>query len=309
MVSLHLCRSLPYAYIPNERSISTRLSDTAVYRTKCHTDPTVTHGDNVVNAVSKLANTISTFAGNRKNNANMTDLKTLAQMVQSLAEQNKHHMSLPVHAPRLPEVSDVKDVTHWATQPQAVRKLRVTTAVKSPSVCADHLLAQVGKPTPEVPETATSPSVLAAWLLTQMSEPAPRVPGAVESSSVQADELTARVNAFMKEEMHDAPVRVGIMPTVKSVLQRVPEETMNSQVIAERTRSKMKQAAVNQYLNKASGIIEDIGLIANRTHSQFPTTPTQALLVAALAISASFNAQHMTTNDYRAASSQNQHWR
>ena len=110
------------------------MSDTAAHRTKCHIDPTVTQGNSVVNVVSKLADTISTFAGNRENDANMTDLKTLAQTVQSLAEKNKYYASLPVHVPRLPEGLDVKDVARQATQPQAVREPRVTVAVKSPLV-------------------------------------------------------------------------------------------------------------------------------------------------------------------------------
>ena len=117
-----------------KKSKSTRLSDTAVHCTKCHTDPTVTQGNSMVNAVSKLADTISTFAGNRENDANMTDLQTLAQTVQSLAEKNKDHASLPVHAPRLPEVLAVKDVVPQDTQPQAVREPSVTKAVKFPSV-------------------------------------------------------------------------------------------------------------------------------------------------------------------------------
>ena len=69
-----------------KKSKSTRLSDTAVHHNNCHIDLTVTQGNSVVNAVSKLANTISTFTGNGKNNASMMDLKTLAQTVQSLAE-------------------------------------------------------------------------------------------------------------------------------------------------------------------------------------------------------------------------------
>ena len=51
--------------------------------------------------------------------------------------------------------------------------------------------------------------------------------------------------------VQEAPTRVRNRPIVKSVLQRVAKETMNGRAIAEHTRSKVKQAAVNQYLNKA----------------------------------------------------------
>ena len=113
------------------------MSDTAVHYNKCHTDPPVTQGNSVVSAVSKLANTISTFAGNRKNNANMTDLNTLARTVQSRTEQNKHHASLPAYVTRLPEESDINVAACQATPPQAVRAPRVTKATESPSETAD----------------------------------------------------------------------------------------------------------------------------------------------------------------------------
>ena len=113
------------------------MSDTAVNHNKCHTDPPVTQGGSVVSAVSMLADTICTFAGNRKNNANMRDLKTLAQTVQSLAKQNKHHASLPAHVTRLPEEVDVNVAARQATPPQAVCAPRVTKATNSPLETAD----------------------------------------------------------------------------------------------------------------------------------------------------------------------------
>ena len=117
------------------------------------------------------------------------------------------------------------------------------------------------------------------------------MPEADKSPSVLIDQYKAQVDAFIKEEVQDAPTRVRTTPIVKSVLQRVAKETVNSQAIVERTQSKVKQAAVNQYLNKASSVMNNI--IANRTSSRSPSTPTQALLVAALAASAYFNAQHV----------------
>ena len=124
----HYCT---YIYLM-KKTKSTRLSDTAVHCTKCHTDPTVTQGDSAVNAVSKLTDTISTFAGNRKNDANMTDLQTLVQTVQSLEEQNKHHVSLPVHTPRLPEVSTV--------QRRDVRQIQVLRTATKDGRTAVHAL-------------------------------------------------------------------------------------------------------------------------------------------------------------------------
>ena len=53
------------------------------------TNPRVRHGDNVVHAASKLADTVISLVGNRKNDANLNDLRTLTQTVQSLAERNK----------------------------------------------------------------------------------------------------------------------------------------------------------------------------------------------------------------------------
>ena len=103
-----------------------------------------------------------------------------------------------------------------------------------------------------------------------------------------------KLGAPQASRVHDAPARVRTTPTVKLVLQRIAKKTMNNQAITECTRSKVKQATVkNQYLNKASNILENIKPLTNRTRSCSTTPPTQALLVAALAASASFNAEYV----------------
>ena len=54
-----------------KNSKTKRLSDTAVIHTKNITNPVVTHGDRIVHAAERLAESIGALASKKKNDANI----------------------------------------------------------------------------------------------------------------------------------------------------------------------------------------------------------------------------------------------
>ena len=83
---------------------------TAVHTNKI-TDSKVTQGDRVAHSMARLLADIGKFVGNKKNDANMNNLRQLAGITQQLGERNKSSTALPVKITRVLEVlSDVEVV-------------------------------------------------------------------------------------------------------------------------------------------------------------------------------------------------------
>ena len=93
-----------------KNSKTKRPSDTAVIHTKNITNPVVTHGDRVVQAAERLAESIGALAGKKqndakkKNDANMEDLRKLAEATKSLADRNRSSARNSAPCVALPDI-------------------------------------------------------------------------------------------------------------------------------------------------------------------------------------------------------------
>ena len=119
--------------------------------TKGITDPKVTHGDRVVQSAAQLAADIGSFVGqNRKNDANMNDLKELTEITQRLAERNKSKAALP--APRVSETTSTP-VTMIKTDKEELES-RVKAAEKVAEDIESRMRAarQAARTAADVPE-------------------------------------------------------------------------------------------------------------------------------------------------------------
>ena len=92
-----------------KESKTRRLSDTAAVHLRRITDPTLTIGHRVIQSMARLASDIGAFAGKKKNDANMNDLRQLAEIGQQLAEQGRNAAELPVEAMVLPDTAPAEN--------------------------------------------------------------------------------------------------------------------------------------------------------------------------------------------------------
>ena len=95
-----------------KESKTKRLSDTAAMHLRRITDPTLTIGDRVIQSMARLASDIGAFAGKKKNDANMNDLRQLAKIGQRLAEQGINKAAPPVKVTVLPDTSPLHTMNH-----------------------------------------------------------------------------------------------------------------------------------------------------------------------------------------------------
>ena len=91
-----------------KESKTKRLSDTAAMHLRRITDPTLTIGDRVIQSIARLASDIGVFAGKKKNDANMNDLRQLAEIGQRLAEQGRNAAESPVEVTIFPDTAPAK---------------------------------------------------------------------------------------------------------------------------------------------------------------------------------------------------------
>ena len=89
-----------------KKTKSIRLSDTAVVQKDHIVNPAVTVGDRVIHAAAKLSDKVATLAQKKRTDADMNDLKRLAEAVESLARRNKSSAGFTVPVPRVPEDDD-----------------------------------------------------------------------------------------------------------------------------------------------------------------------------------------------------------
>ena len=93
-----------------KESKTKQLCDTAVVQLRRITDPTFTVGDRVVQSMAQLASDIEKYAGKKKNDANMNDLRQLAKIGQRLAKRSRNNAGSPVEVTVIPDAaSDAND--------------------------------------------------------------------------------------------------------------------------------------------------------------------------------------------------------
>ncbi|EJK47022.1 hypothetical protein THAOC_34285, partial [Thalassiosira oceanica] len=139
-----------------------RLADTAVLHKQHITNPTISIADKVVHAAAKLAADAGLLAKRGKTDADMNDLKTLAETVQSLADRHSTQLTASVPVPRVPDDSPPTDPVRLPVTRARARELAAAPAPRVPQPAAAA---------PRVPQpAAAAPRVL------QPASPAPRVP-------------------------------------------------------------------------------------------------------------------------------------
>ena len=104
-----------------------RLSDTAAMLLRRITDPTLTVGDPVIQSMARLASDIGMFAGKKNNDANMNDLRQLAEIGKRLAAQSGNSAASPDEATVLPDTSPP---AHYEARPGVRYSPRIAESIR-----------------------------------------------------------------------------------------------------------------------------------------------------------------------------------
>ena len=228
----------------NSRSI--RLSDTAVLQKDHIVNPTVTAADAIVHATAKLAAAAGLLTKRTKTDPDMNDLRSMAEIVQSMAERNQIQATTPVPVPRVPDNLRDSDPTSRPLTRARARELTPvppdstvppcidTTAIHRPRVIATpNTSARAAPTTTPIPQTQAS-----------HAPPPPRVPSPVPATATQAiREAQARV--ANKQVPPGEPVATRTRskaPATTETATTMPTQSTAADPVASRTRSQTADA-------------------------------------------------------------------